>query len=166
MKSDFREWIVAETELTTKCNDIILSFLFKKYNGIGLIDDLFLKANKIFLTLNQFMEKQNVTKFGYVEIIKRTDKSYKLKINDNGRDYFLENSTRYRIKSISNLKRLKIYILARFRKFWTSDFVPTDKRIKAIMESGIIKLVGFLIVIFTLILKWETIIKLFNKLTD
>jgi hypothetical protein len=162
MKSDFRESVDAEMELSTKCNDVILSFLFKKYNGVGVIDDLLLKANQIFLTLNQFMEKQNVTEFGYVEIIKQTDKSYKLKINDIGRDYFLENSTRYRIKSISYLKRISIYILTRIRKFWTSGFVPADKKIKTIMESGIMKLIGFLIVVFTLILKWETIIKLFK----
>jgi hypothetical protein len=167
MKSDFTKWVDAELELTSKCNDIILSFLFRKYSGTGRIDDLFLKENNILLTLNEFLEKQNVTEFGYVEIIKQTDKYYKLKINDNGRDYLLNHSKNiYRIKSVTLIKRISLYVLNLIRKLKSFVFVSANNRIKTIMESGYMKLIGFFIVIFSLILKWEDIIKLFKKLTE
>jgi hypothetical protein len=154
---DDRSWlpedIKNELELTEFFNDIILSFLFKKRNGV--IDDFFLKENKLSFFLETFMKKQNVTEFGYVEIIKKTDKYYKLKINDKGRNYFINHSTKYRVKSVTLIKRIRRYVLKLIRQFWSFIFVSANNRIKIIMESGIIKLILFIIAILSFILKDE-----------
>jgi len=154
-----RSWMPAsfryELETTDLCNDIILSFLFRKWKGTGRIDSLFLRENKIPFSLNKFMEKQNVTEFGYVEIIKKTDKYYKLKINDEGRDNFLNNSKRYRIKSVTLIKRISLYVLKLIRKVWSLVFVSANNRIKTMMESGIIKLILLIMAILSFILKDE-----------
>lgn len=156
-----------ELEMTDLCNDVILSFLFRKWSGKGKIDSLFLTTNKIPLSLKKFMEKQNVTEFGYVEIIKETDKYFKLKINDNGRDYLLNHSKNiYRIKSVTLIKIISLYVLKLIRKVWSLVFVSANNRIKTMMESGIIKLILFAITLITFILKWDDIKELIHKLTE
>lgn len=156
-----------ELEMTDLCNDVILSFLFRKWSGTGKIDSLFLTTNKIPLSLKRFMEKQNVTEFGYVEIIKQTDKYYNLKINDNGRDYLLNHSKNiYRVKSVTLIRRISLYVLKLMRKFWSLVFVSANNRIKTMMESGIIKLILFAITLITFILKWDDIKQLIHKLTE
>ena len=154
-----RSWMPAsfryELETTDWCNDVILSFLFRKWKGTGRIDSLFLSVNKIPFSLKMFMEKQNVTEFGYVEIIKKSDKYYKLKINDKGRDNFLNYSKRYRIKSVTLIKRISLYVLKLIRKVWSLVFVSANNRIKTMMESGIIKLILFIMAVLSFILKDE-----------
>jgi len=154
-KSSFEKWVDSELETTRLCNDVILSFLFRKWKGTGKIDSLFLSTNKIPFSLKKFMEKQNVTEFGYVEIIKKTDKCYKLKITDNGKDNYLNHSIRYRIKSVKLIKRISLYVLKVIRKVWTLVFVSANNRIKTMMESGIIKLILFIMAVLSFILKDE-----------
>ena len=144
-----------ELEMTELCNDVILSFLFRKRKGTGRVDSLFLRANEIPLSLSSFMEKQNVTEFGYVEIIKQTEKYYKLKINDKGKDNFLNHSKRYRVRSVTHIKRISLYVLKLIRKVWSLVFVSANNRIKTMMESGIIKLILFIMAVLSFILKDE-----------
>lgn len=144
-----------ELEMTDLCNDIILNFLFRKGEGTGRIDSLFLQTNKIPLSLKKFMETQNVIKLGYVDIIKQTDTYYKLKINDNGRNNFLNYSKKLEVKSVSNIERISIYILKLIRKVWILVFVSGNSKLKSMMDSGIIKLILFIMAVLTFILKDE-----------
>lgn len=155
-----------ELEMTDICNDVILNFLSRRWTGTGRIDSLFLQANEIPLSLRKFMEKQNAIQLGYVDIIKQTDKYYKLKINDNGREIFLNHSKKYKIKSVTNIKRISIYALKLIRKVWNLVFVSANNRIKTMMESGIIKLILFVMAVLSFILKDEIkewVLEWFNK---
>jgi hypothetical protein len=146
--------------------DFLLSFLIKRRNGIGKIDQLVLDTNKVDLSLKSFIEKQNATKYGYAETVKQTDKYIRLKITGRGISHFKYISIKYRTKSPTFIKRISLYVLKLIRKFWSFVFVSANNRIKIIIESGIIKLIVFIITVIGLLIKWEEIKAFIHALTE
>ena len=135
--------------------DFLLSFLIRKRKGIGKIDQLVLDSNKADISLKWFMKKQNATEYKYAEIIKQTDKYVKLKITQSGIWHFNHISTKYRTKSPTLIKRISLYVLKLIRHFWSLVFVSANNKIKTMMESGIIKLILFIMAVLSFILKDE-----------
>ena len=168
--TDITKYLPAHMQKDIKMSEIytdfLLSFLIRKRKGVGKIDQLVLDSNKAGISLKWFMEKQNATEYGYAEIIKQTDKYVKLKITQNGIWHFNHISTKYRTKSPTLIKRISLFVLKLIRQLWSSVFVSANNRIKTIMESGIIKLILFILAVITFILKWEEIKKLIHKLTE
>lgn len=146
--------------------DFLLCALMKKSNGIIKIDQIFLDHNKADISLKWFLEKQNATKYGYAEIIKQTENYIKFKITENGILHFKYNSVKYKVNNNIFIKRISLYLLKLITKLWPLFFVSANIKIKEIMESGIIKLILFVITLITFILKKDEIIKLIHKLTE
>lgn len=161
------EQVKYELELTELTNNFILSYLFKKRNQIGKINNLLLQINKIPLNLKDFMEKQTLIEYGYVDVLKKSNDYYVLKINTNGKYYLLNISKKiYNIKSVTLIKRISLYVLKLIRKLKSFSFKSANLKIKNIMESGIIKLILFLITVITFIIKWEEITKFIKKIIN
>lgn len=156
---DLMQYLPVPTQMDIKKSEIytdfLLSFLINKRNGIGKIDQLVLDTNKADISLKWFIEKQNATKYGYAEIIKQTDRYIKLKITESGISHFKYISVKYRAKSPTFIKRISLYVLKLIRKFWSFVFVSANNRINTILESGIIKLVVFIMAVLSFILKDE-----------
>ena len=156
---DFMQYLPAHTQMDINKSEIytdfLLSFLIKKRNGIGKIDQLVLDTNKADISLKWFIEKQNATKYGYAEIVKQTDKYIRLKITESGISHFKYISIKYRAKSPTFIKRISLSVLKLIRKFWSFVFVSANNKINAILESGIIKLVLFIITVLSFLLKDE-----------
>ena len=150
--------VKADIEVSEIYTEFLLCFLMNKRNGIGKIDQLVLNVNKANISLLGFMNKQNATKYGYAEIIKRTGKYVKLKITQKGINYFenIPNAERkVNATSAIFIKRINLYVLNLIRKFWSFVFVSANNKINAILESGIIKLVLFIITVLSFLLKDE-----------
>ena len=160
---DLMQYLPAHTQRDIKRSEIytdfLLSFLIKRRNGIGKIDQLVLDLNKAEISLKWFIEKQNATKYGYAEIIKQTDKYIKLKITESGISHFKYSSVKYRTKSPTFIKRISLFVLKLIVKFWSFVFVSANNKIKIILESGYVKLIIFLMALLSFILKDE--IKIF-----
>ena len=157
--TDFTKYLPTYMQRDIKMSEIytdfLLSFLNRKRKGVGKIDQLILDSNKAEISLKRFMEKQNATEYKYAEIIKQTDKYVKLKITQDGIWHFNHMSTKYRTKSPTLIKRISLYVLKLIRQFWSLVFVSANNRIKTMMESGIIKLILFIMTVLTFILKDE-----------
>ena len=166
---DFMKYLPVHTQIDIKKSEIytdfLICYLIKKRNGIRKIDQLVLDANKADISFEWFVKKQNATEFGYAEIIKQTDKYIKLKITEKGIDYFKYSSVKYRTKSITHIKRISLYVLKLISKLISFVFVSAPKYIKIAMESGIAKLILFVIAVIGILLKWEEIKTLIHTLT-
>jgi hypothetical protein len=145
----------AELELSELLTDFILSFLSNRRNGQRKIDEYVLAKNKLDMSMYRFMDKQSAVNLGYVKIIKETDEYVILKITQEGIEHFQNHSTKYRTKSVTLIKRMSLYVLKLMRQLWSFVFVSANNRIKIIMESGIVKLILFIMAILSFILKDE-----------
>ncbi len=167
---DFKKYLpahmVADMERQTIYTDFLLNYLWRKRNGIGKIDELLLKANSIDLSLAYFLEKQNATENGYVEILKQTENYVKLKMTEEGIKHFEYLSVRYKIKVPSIFKRFGLKVLKFIKSASKLIFVYFPKQLKIAMESGIVKLILFLFAVVTFILKYKEIKELIHKLTE
>ena len=154
-----RSWMPAfaqyELGMNDICNDFILNFLARKRTGKGKIDSLLLRKNKVPLSLKMLWEKQSLTEYGYAEIIKQTDKYVELKITLEGIKHYRNISKKYKIRSVTQIERIIRYVLKLIRQFWSLVFVSANNRIKTMMESGIIKLILFIMAVLSFILKDE-----------
>lgn len=146
--------------------DFVLNFLMRKRNGTGKIDILVLKRNSIDCSVKYFFENENSVKFGYVDIVKKTEKFLILKINDYGISTYNNNCVKYKINVPTHITRVSLWILKLTRKSTSLVFVSAPKYIKIAMESGIAKLILFIIAVIGLLLKWEEIKTLIHKLTE
>lgn len=146
--------------------DFVLNFLMKKRNGTGKIDILVLNRNGINFSVKYFFENENSVKYGYVDVIKKTEKYLILKINDYGISKYNNDCVKYKINVPTHITRVSLWILKLTRKSTSFVFVSAPKYIKIAMESGIAKLILFIIAFIGLLLKWEEIKTLIHKLTE
>jgi hypothetical protein len=158
-------FIRRDIELSKIYTDFTLSFLITKRKGSGKIDQLLLDENELPISFNHFLEKQNATKYGYAEIIKQNDKYIKLKITQDGIAHFNIISTKYRTKSPTHIKRISLYTLNFMNQILSLVFISANNKIKTIIESGIAKLILFIIAVITFILKWPDIKNFIHQLT-
>ena len=165
-KANLPESMRKELEFSELLTDFTLSFLSNRKSGKRKIDQLVLSKNKLDISLFRFIKKQSAVDLKYAEIIKQTDEYIILKITQEGIEYFNNHSIKYRTKSVNPIKRISLYVLKLIRQFWSFVFVSANNRIKIMMESGIIKLIGFLIMLITFILKWDDIKVLIHKWTE
>lgn len=158
--------MVADMELKTIYTDFLLNYLWRKRDGVGKIDVLLLKTNSIDLSLSYFLKKQYATENGYVEILKQNKNYVKLKITAEGVRHFELISEKYKIKVPSVLKRFRLKILKIITSTYSLIFVSFPKHLKIAMDSGIVKLIFFLIAVITIILKYKEIKELIHKITE
>jgi len=154
-KASLPESMRRDIEISEIYTDFLLNFIWKGRNGQRKIDQLVLDKNKADISLYRFMKKQNAVEFGYAEIIKETDEYVVLKITQEGIWHLNNISKRYRTKSVTLIKRISLYVLKLMRQLWSLVFVSANNRIKVMMESGIAKLILFIMAILSFILKDE-----------
>jgi hypothetical protein len=145
----------AEYELSELLNDFLLSFLTKRKSGQRKVDQYVLDKNGLDMDFFKFMSKTNTVSSGYAEIIKEKDDYVILKITEDGLRHYEYASKKYNTKSVTLIKRISLYVLKSMRQLWSFVFVSANNRIKTIMESGIIKLILFIMAILSFIMKDE-----------
>ena len=160
------DFIKGDLELTDLYTDFILGYLIKSKRGTARFDKLVIKENGLNISLDKLIEKQNATDIGYADIIKETDKYVKLRITYAGIEFYRDHSKKYNLQVVNKFFRLKTSFKKFTKKLHKILLVNFPKSLKIIMESGVIKLVIFLIAILTFILKWKEIKELIHKLTE
>ena len=158
--------VKAELDTSDMYTDFVLGVLIRSRKYTAKIDQMLLFENGLFISLDRFLEKEYSIKCGFVDVIKKDDKYIKLKINIQGIEHFKSNSIKYKIKSITDINRITRYMLKLNKKLISLVFVSANNKIKSIIESGIIKLILFVIAIITFILKWDDVKKLIHKITE
>jgi hypothetical protein len=146
-----------EIELQDIYTDFVLSFLIKKWNYKGKIDQLALKLNHIDISFEKFLSEQKAIDYRYVEVIKRRKKSVTLKITDWGLDHFNSSATRYKIKYPNIILRISIFLKKFFSNIFNIVVYEIPDFLKKISESGPIKFIIFLMALFTFLVKWKEI---------
>ncbi|KAF2337202.1 hypothetical protein [Flavobacterium daemonense] len=145
--------------------DFVLNFLMQHRSGKGKIDNLVLRKNSIPDNVFNFFSKEYSIEIGYVDVIKRTDKYYILKINERGKSRYHLTSVKYKIKVPTDFTRLGIFLIKVLKIVSKFLFDILPKAIKKFLDSAIVKLILFLIPLITLALKWDEIIKFIHRIT-
>lgn len=156
----------AQAKVAEIYTDFVLNFLMKKKNGVGKIDSLVLRKNSITRPIEYFFEREYSIKLDYVDVIKKTDDYYILKINESGISRFELISVKYKIYVPTFFTRFRITAVKQLKKLGSFLAVTFPSKLKMIMDSGIVKLILFMIALITFILKYEEIKKLIHKLTE
>ncbi|WP_343591331.1 hypothetical protein [Flavobacterium sp.] len=160
-------WFIREPlEISERYTDFVLNFLMRKRKGIGKIDRLVLQKNGINFSVDYFFEKENSINFGYVDVIKKTDKYLILKINENGLWKYSNNCVKYKIYVPTFFTRFRITVFTIFRKIVSALFITFPNKLKIFTDSGIYKLILFLIAVITFILKWDEIKNFIHRITE
>ena len=144
-----REEVQKRTELANTCNDYILNALINKRNKKAVFSQLFLEINSIPLKYNEFLEHQNVIDFNHVKIIKQKDDYIILKLNKSGISYYNNHSKLYNVKYINIKNIITLYVLSLKKINLSLLFKSANTKINNAMESGIAKLIIFIITILS-----------------
>ncbi|KSA15311.1 hypothetical protein [Maribacter dokdonensis] len=141
-----------DIKLSDLCTNFIVSYLSLTIDGIGKIDQLILDRNKMKITLDRFMNKQNATYMGYAKITSKTNDCYVLELTESGRIYYRHSDVKYRIKFPTLIQKIKLYILNLTKKLKSLVFVSANNKIKMIMDSGITRLILFILSVITFVI--------------
>lgn len=142
----------------------ILKYLEKKNNHTEKFDQFTLSINGINEPIDRFMSKALIVKMdSYVELLKKTDKSYKLKLTEQGLDlvkYIKSNDTIINNNIFIKSVRFIYLIITGFVNIFSHSLslMINAKFIKAI--AGIITYggicIGIIVAVLQLIKWWKT----------
>ena len=136
--------------------DFVLNFLIKK-GGKGKITQLLLDINGLDLSLDWFMSSQKATENKYADVLKKKRNYYKLNITSKGISQHEYICKEYIIKVPTLIQKIKRYILNLRKNIFSLVFVSANNKINNIMESGIIKLMLFIIALLGLIIAAKSV---------
>lgn len=137
--------------------------LYKKKWKFKLTNDLLI-INGVADSVHNIIFKQTLDKDNYINISVDKNGCYFIEATEYGKANFNISNVIPNIKSNTIIYRTRRYMLSLIKTIWSIFFVSPNNFIKKMMESGIIKLVIFLMAVITFLLKKDEITQWFSIL--